>query len=250
MRLIPPCWILAPFSKEEIPTASANENGWGITTYASPDEMVVKVYPLDHETTYLRASFERRRARNPGGGIALAGCLHLTPLPDPARQLSGRECLPDRPRAGMQPANRPQRHPRLQREGSPASASSRLQTSAHRSQGLPGSSTGRGLAGAFAPHAQGLRKRHKPVDAGLGRRGQLRRRPYRRAHHGRERPGDACADGGTLGASQEVDRFPGSRVREKKRRRDRLIGLAEGLPEWGVGFLDESWFSRLARPAL
>src|SRR5215217_9324509 len=149
------------------------------TPSASPDEMVVKVYPLDHETTYLRASFERRRARNPGGGIALAGCLHLTPLPDPARQLSGRECLPDRPRAGMQPANRPQRHPRLQREGSPASASSRLQTSAHRSQGLPGSSTGRGLAGAFAPHAQGLRKRHKPVDAGLGRRGQLRRRPYR-----------------------------------------------------------------------
>ena len=29
-----------------------------------------------------------------------------------------------------------------------------------------------------------------------------------------------------------------------------MIGLAEGLPEWGVGFLDESWFSRLARPAL
>jgi transposase len=29
-----------------------------------------------------------------------------------------------------------------------------------------------------------------------------------------------------------------------------LIGLAEGLPEWGVGFEDESWFSRLARPAL
>jgi hypothetical protein len=29
-----------------------------------------------------------------------------------------------------------------------------------------------------------------------------------------------------------------------------LIGLAEGLPEWGVGFLDETWFSRLARAAL
>jgi transposase len=42
--------------------------------------MVVKVYPLDHETTYLRASFDRRRARNPGGTIALAGCLHLAPL--------------------------------------------------------------------------------------------------------------------------------------------------------------------------
>jgi hypothetical protein len=29
-----------------------------------------------------------------------------------------------------------------------------------------------------------------------------------------------------------------------------LIGLAEGRSEWVVGFLDETWFSRLARPAL
>jgi hypothetical protein len=29
-----------------------------------------------------------------------------------------------------------------------------------------------------------------------------------------------------------------------------LIGLAEGPLEWVVGFLDETWFSRLARPAL
>jgi hypothetical protein len=28
-----------------------------------------------------------------------------------------------------------------------------------------------------------------------------------------------------------------------------LIGLAEGRPEWVVGFLDETWFSRLARPS-
>ena len=29
-----------------------------------------------------------------------------------------------------------------------------------------------------------------------------------------------------------------------------MIRLAEGRPEWVVGFLDETWFSRLARPAL
>jgi hypothetical protein len=29
-----------------------------------------------------------------------------------------------------------------------------------------------------------------------------------------------------------------------------LIGLAEGHLGWVVGFLDETWFSRLARPAL
>lgn len=47
-----------------------------------------------------------------------------------------------------------------------------------------------------------------------------------------------------------MDHFPRSRVRKKKRRRDRLIDLAEGRPEWVVGFLDETWFSRLARPSL
>jgi hypothetical protein len=31
---------------------------------------------------------------------------------------------------------------------------------------------------------------------------------------------------------------------------DRLIRLSEGRPEWVVGFLDETWWSRLARPAL
>jgi transposase len=38
------------------------------------------IYPLDHETSYLCASRKRRRARNLGGGIALAGCLHVAPL--------------------------------------------------------------------------------------------------------------------------------------------------------------------------
>ena len=61
----------------------------------------------------------------------------------------------------------------------------------------------------------------------------------------------ACALGSALGAGQTLDHFPRSRVCEKKRRRDRLIGLAEARPEWVVGFLDETWWSsRLARPAL
>ena len=39
-------------------------------------------------------------------------------------------------------------------------------------------------------------------------------------------------------------------VRPKKRRRDRLIALAERHPDWAIGFEDETWWSRLARPAL
>jgi hypothetical protein len=39
-------------------------------------------------------------------------------------------------------------------------------------------------------------------------------------------------------------------VRPKKRRRDRLIRWAEAHADWALGFEDETWWSRLARPAL
>jgi hypothetical protein len=41
-----------------------------------------------------------------------------------------------------------------------------------------------------------------------------------------------------------------SGVRPKKQRRDRLIALAEQRPDWAVGYEDETWWSRLDRPAL
>jgi transposase len=47
-----------------------------------------------------------------------------------------------------------------------------------------------------------------------------------------------------------MDHQPRSGVRPKKRRRDRLIALAQAHPAWAVGFADEVWWSRLARPAL
>jgi transposase len=48
-----------------------------------------------------------------------------------------------------------------------------------------------------------------------------------------------------------VDHQPRPRVCEKKRRRDRLIRLAQENPDtWVVGFEDETWWSRLQRPSL
>ena len=47
-----------------------------------------------------------------------------------------------------------------------------------------------------------------------------------------------------------MDHLPRPRVRPKRRRRDRLIRLAEGNPEWAVGFEDEVWWSRFALPSL
>jgi transposase len=43
---------------------------------------------------------------------------------------------------------------------------------------------------------------------------------------------------------------PRSRVRAEKSARDRLIRLARTHPTWALGFQDEVWWSRLARPAL
>jgi transposase len=51
-------------------------------------------------------------------------------------------------------------------------------------------------------------------------------------------------------AGQALADQPRSRLRAKKRRRDRLIRLARGRPGWAFGFADEVWFSRLAQPAL
>lgn len=39
-------------------------------------------------------------------------------------------------------------------------------------------------------------------------------------------------------------------VRPKKSQRDRLIRLAAHHPDWVLGFQDETWWSRLARPSL
>ena len=45
-----------------------------------------------------------------------------------------------------------------------------------------------------------------------------------------------------------MDHQPRPRVRAKKKARDRLIRLAASHPEWVLGYQDETWWSRLARP--
>ena len=45
-----------------------------------------------------------------------------------------------------------------------------------------------------------------------------------------------------------MDHQPRPGVRAKKNARDRLIRLAEGHPDWVLGYADETWWSRLALP--
>ena len=47
-----------------------------------------------------------------------------------------------------------------------------------------------------------------------------------------------------------MDHQSRSGIRPKKNARDRLIGLLAGHPAWAVGFEDETWWSRVAPPAL
>jgi hypothetical protein len=47
-----------------------------------------------------------------------------------------------------------------------------------------------------------------------------------------------------------VDHQPRPGVPAEKGARDRLIRLAERAPDWVLGFQDEVWWSRLARPAM
>lgn len=47
-----------------------------------------------------------------------------------------------------------------------------------------------------------------------------------------------------------MDHESRSRLHAQKKRRDRLIRLAETHPDWVLGFGDEVWWSRLAAPAL
>ena len=67
-----------------------------------------------------------------------------------------------------------------------------------------------------SPRSSQVRQEHESVDACDGCRGELRGGLNRRAHHGRDRPGNVGADGGTLGASQTLDHFPRSPLRSKK----------------------------------
>src|SRR5215216_7192270 len=208
------------------------------------------IYPLGHEKTNLRASLERRRARGPGGGAALVRCIRPPSVSNPAGEFQGRERLPDRHKPWLQPPDRTQRHPRLQRTGAPGGAAARLETSSYDSSGLR-SQAGRGLAGVVAQKPSRIRQAKQPVDSRVRRRGQLRRRPYEKASKRRDHSGYAFAYGGAMGASQALDHQPRPAVREKKRRRDRLIRLAQNNPDTSaIGFEDETWWSRLALPSL
>src|SRR5262245_25497453 len=109
---------------------------------------------------------------------------------------------------------------------------------------------GRALTRPLASPPARLRAPYERVDAGPRRPGERRRghrlHPRQRGDH----PPDAAAPGHWLEAGQALDHQPRSGICPKKGQRDRLIAIAEQRGDWGLGFADETWWSRFARPHL
>jgi hypothetical protein len=127
----------------------------------------------------------------------------------------GENAYPDSPRPGLQPANGAQRHPRVQREGSPRGTPAGIAPPAHRSSGLR-SEGGRGFAGDASSGSPRIRQGYEPVDVGSRCRGELRGRLDDGASERGDHPGHSGAPRSALGAGQAVDNQPRPRVREKK----------------------------------
>jgi hypothetical protein len=53
-----------------------------------------------------------------------------------------------------------------------------------------------------------------------------------------------------VATGQALDHQPRPGIRAKKSSRDRLIRLAQTHPTWTLGFADEVWWSRVARPSV
>src|SRR5215217_5811455 len=213
------------------------------------NRLSAKCYAGRHETTDLRASALGRRARVLGGGPALVRRLRPPSLPDPPRKLQGRERLPDCPLVGLRSPDGAQRREALQRGGPRRSAAQALFSTQEGTRCLRGGA-GRAVGRDASSKSHGVRQGHEPVDAGAGRQGELRGGDYRGASERGDRASYSGADGGALVARQALDYQPRPRVREKTRRRDRLMRLAASDPQWAVGFEDETWWSRFALPSM
>ena len=89
---------------------------------------------------------------------------------------------------------------------------------------------------------------HQFVDAGPAGRSQFPGRADPTPGNRRNHPTDLCAAGHPVETRQALDHQSRCGVYAQKNQRDRLIALAQRHPDWVVGFGDEVWWSRVARP--
>src|SRR5215208_4485539 len=191
---------------------------------------------------FVRSLSEKERA-------TLQRRFHPAPFADAPSFFEGERSPTDRREPGLWAADGARRHPRLQRKGRGCSGCQIFASPANPRYFRRGKR--RGFEGAFASFSERVWLGEEPVDALDGRRSRLRGEDNAEAGLRGEDPSDALAPSRSeVAAGEALDHLPRPFVREKKRRRDQLIGLAEPRPEWAVGFLDECWWSRVALPTL
>ena len=184
-------------------------------------------------------------------GLRSPEAFTLRRVPDPAGQLPAASTPRIARCLGCNPTRRCARHPRLQRGGHERRCARALPRPTSGPCRLRRRGRGRAAARAAPPSPAGFGKADEPVDAWIWR-------PRRRSRKGLTATrvsGETVRAtlerlGVRLAARQALDHQPRPGVRAKKRRRDRLIRLAASHPDWALGFEDETWWSRLALPAM
>src|SRR5439155_7783362 len=174
--------------------------------------------------------------------------VYRPPLPNLVGQRRRRLPNGPGPSAALLGTHRPQRRSRLGPRG-PGVPAGEILPARYR-PALPGRTVHRPAEGSVASQPPSLRQTDEPVDLGSGRRGLPRQRLDATAPHARSHPRGLETSGHPLAARQALDHQPRPRLPAKKKSRDRLIRLARTHPDWVLGFQDETWWSRLALPAL
>src|SRR5262245_13525299 len=206
-------------------------------------------YPGRYETSHLCPCPHRRGAHGPENRSARVGWRGGAPLPDGVGQRSWRAGTANRGGGGLRRENGAPVPPALQSGGAGDGAAWLLTPAPAATTGLPRRAR-RAVTRALASPPARLWPSHQSVDAGTGGRGQFRPRPDRPPGQWRSHPADATAPGHRLETRQALEPQPRSGVCPKKRRRDRLMALAQAHADWALGFADEVWWSRLAQPRL
>jgi hypothetical protein len=200
---------------------------------------------MRHETTHLYSTVDLRGTSIAASRAALLRGLHPAALPDPAGQCARTTPRSDCPAAELCDPERAQCSPCLPPPGVGIRARPIAASQTH-----PPRARARTVAGAAARAAPRLWQTPQYLDAPFGRRGLLGTGSDPVPSQHRDHPPSAQAVGRQLAAGQALDHQPRSPVCVKKKPRDRLIHLAGQHPDWVLGFADETWWSRLAHPAL
>jgi hypothetical protein len=203
---------------------------------------------MRHETTPLSSTVDFRGTPATESRAALPGCVPPAAVPDPAGQCARPTSRADRPAAQLcDPACAPcdpcLPHPWASRVLGPIAASPAPTCRARGWQE-------RAVARPAARTAPGLWQTPPSLDAAYSGRRLWGAGSDPVPGQPRDDPPSAPAAGREWAAGQAPDHQPRSPVRGPQKPRHGLIRLAAQHADGVLGFVDATWWSRLAQPAL